>query len=488
MSQTRFVISLVLSSIFGGMIALAGFYVFNQPKKYTSIEDHQKVLQANYPAEIPIKVPDGLDFRRASTLVRPAVVHIKISHLQNASSHHNREEYEDLFRQFPGDNYFRSFPRQSTGSGVIVSDDGYLVTNYHVIDEATSIEVILYDKRSYEAELIGTDPSTDLALLKINEINLPFVKYGDSESLQIGEWVLAVGNPFDLTSTVTAGIVSAKGRNINLLKDNYAIESFIQTDAAVNPGNSGGALVNLKGELIGVNTAIATHTGYYSGYSFAIPITIVKKVMDDLMNYGEIQRALLGVTIREVDAVLAQEKNLKDIGGVYLLSVKEDGAAGLAGLEVGDIIKTVDKTPTNSAAELQAIIATHRPGDKVEVLYERGGFLNKVSVLLRNKTGNTQLFKKEEVKKTLVLGAELGSLSQSEKLRLGIKDGVKVVHIYQGKIKESGMEDGFIITKVDDRLVSSPEEVSRIIQKKRKTIAIDGLYPNGDKAYYAIGW
>ncbi|MCS7073317.1 MAG: trypsin-like peptidase domain-containing protein, partial [Bacteroidia bacterium] len=295
-----------------------------------------------------------MDFRSAAAQATPAVVHIKstITKRNSRSSSPFGDDFNP-FREFFGDGFIQPQPTDATGSGVILTADGYVATNNHVIENADKIEVILNDNRSYTATLVGTDPSTDLALLKINEKNLPFLKFGDSDKLEIGEWVLAVGNPFNLTSTVTAGIVSAKARSINILQDRFKIESFIQTDAAVNPGNSGGALINTKGELVGINTAIATKTGYFSGYSFAVPVNIVRKVMDDLMQYGEVQRGFLGIEIRDVNAELAKEKKLKDVKGVYVGKVNENSAAESAGLKEGDVITKIDEVKVNTASELQ---------------------------------------------------------------------------------------------------------------------------------------
>jgi Do/DeqQ family serine protease len=493
MSKRFYVLSLILSSIFGGLITLTGAWLMMpRPANYTSLEQRQKSYFANYqPIKPIIKVPEGLNFTHAASLVRSAVVHIKITYASSrASRKSNRESLEDMFRQYHG-NGEQYYPRQSSGSGVIISDDGYIATNNHVIDDAGGIQVVLNDKRTYQAKVIGTDAATDLALLKIEEKNLPFVHYGNSDGVQVGDWVLAIGNPFDLTSTVTAGIVSAKGRNINLLEDNHAIEAFIQTDAVVNPGNSGGALVNLQGELIGVNTAIATHTGYYAGYSFAIPINLVKKVMDDLMNFGETQRALLGVTILGVDADLAKQKSLKTIKGVYVDGVSDNGAAKMAGLRSGDIILAIDKEEVNSSPDLQSIIGMHRPGDKVEITYNRLGQTFKTFVTLRNKWGNLQILRTREIDKVTIMGAEFSPLNEEEKKRLGLDFGVKVISLGKGKIKESGMRAGFIVMRIEGSPIKNPQDIKNILQKnqpKKRTLAIDGIYPNGTKQYYAIGW
>jgi serine protease Do len=478
---------MLISSFLGGVITLTGYhFLWNDVSPYPSIENRQNAVLANFDVDSSqVSVPQGLNFIHAAHKVRPAVVHIKTTYKQRKIRQSEEDPIEDMFRQFHGDKY-PIFPRQSSGSGVILTDDGFIATNYHVIDNAHSIEVILNDKRSYTARLIGTDRSTDLALLKINEKNLPFVKYGNADKLEIGEWVLAVGNPLDLTSTVTAGIISAKGRNIDLLKDEYAIEAFIQTDAAVNPGNSGGALVNLKGELIGINTAIATQTGYYAGYSFAVPVNIVKKVMDDLMNFGETQRALLGVKIHEVDAVLAKEKNLKEISGVYILGVIEQGSAYKAGIREGDVIQSIGNEKINSPSELQTVIATQRPGQKVNIKFLRNSKQLETVVILQNKLGNTHLAAQNQI-----LGASLGNIPAKEKQKLGISDGVKVMNLIEGKMQESGIQNGFIITQISGKKMKTPDDVIQIIQlyqKDNKTFTLEGIYPQGKKGYYIIGW
>ncbi len=288
------------------------------------------------------------------------------------------EAGEDPFRDFHSSPFHNPGPRESAGSGVVISPDGYIITNNHVIEKAKWIEVILDDKRTYVGTVIGTDPTTDLALVKIEEEDLPFAVYGNSDHLKVGEWVLAVGNPFDLTSTVTAGIVSAKGRNINILRteDNMQVESFIQTDAAVNPGNSGGALVNLKGELIGINTAIATQSGISQGYSFAVPVSLARKVMEDLLKFGTVQRALLGVRIDDINAQLAQDKGIDYIRGVFVQDVNENSAAYEAGIKSGDVILKIDDREVNSTSELQSYVATFHPGDKIDITYNRKGRVN----------------------------------------------------------------------------------------------------------------
>jgi Do/DeqQ family serine protease len=386
----------------------------------------------------------------------------------------------DLFFGNPG-------PQMGSGSGVIISNDGYIITNNHVIKGADEIEVVLNDKRSFSAVIIGTDPSTDIALIKISASELPTISYGNSDEVQVGEWVLAVGNPFNLTSTVTAGIVSAKGRNANILGGGSSIEAFIQTDAAVNPGNSGGALVNVKGELIGINTAIATNTGAFSGYSFAVPVNIAKKVAEDIKNFGTVQRAFLGLQIRDVDASLVNEEELKVNNGVYVSDFLPNSAAESAGIKKGDVIIQIDQNKVKATPELMEIIGRKRPGDKITVTVNRKGQLNDFTVTLRNAEGKTSIVKKESTDLAQVLGGEFENVSKKELEALKIEGGVKVKRLTAGKLKETGIREGFIITKIDRSLVNNTKELLKILEDKKGGILIEGYYPNGSKAYYGFG-
>jgi serine protease Do len=497
MNTKKLVLVAFLSSILGGIFALTGYKMFFYEKQYQSISESQGNYQlSNFITATDTStavVPEGLNFINAANRVTPAVVHIKTMYEVTSSNGGNQDEMDEMFRDFFGDGGPHGSPggrQEAAGSGVILTDDGYIVTNNHVVDKAAKIMVTLNDKRSYEATLIGVDPTTDLALIKINETRLPFVKYGNSDNTKVGEWVLAVGNPFNLTSTVTAGIVSAKARNINILrdKDNLAIESFIQTDAAVNPGNSGGALVDLKGNLIGINTAIATPSGTFAGYSFAVPVTLVKKVMDDLLKYGQVQRALLGVQIQDVTAELAKEKGIVSVSGVYIGAVNAGSAAEEAGLTSGDVIKKINETDVNSSSELQEQVARYRPGDKVKVTFERKGNVKTAEIVLKNKMGDTKLVKLEpgEVKSTL--GAELMMAPKEELKKLRLESGVKVTKIENGKFKDAGIKEGFIIISVDKKKVSTPEEIINLIERSQQGgVLLEGVYPNGIKKYYGLG-
>lgn len=370
-------------------------------------------------------------------------------------------------------------PRIGTGSGVIVGSDGYIMTNNHVIADAQDIEVTLHDNRTYKAVLVGTDPTTDLALLQIKEKGLPTVSFVNSDEIKIGEWVLAVGNPFSLNSTVTAGIVSAKGRNINILKEKYAVEDFIQTDAAINPGNSGGALVNLDGGLVGINTAIASPTGAYSGYGFAVPANLVLKVMQDLMEFGVVQRGVLGVMIRDVDGNLAREKDLEIVKGVFVDTLMENSAAAEAGMMAGDVIVEINDVEVNTTPQLQGIIARYRPGEKVVVTVNRNGKEKVIDVILKDSNGGTALISKENVEILKVLGLELEET----------ESGVKVTKIYPGKVRrQTLMREGFIISSIDGKKVKSKDQVIKMLEEKQGGVMMEGFYEDlPGEHYYAFG-
>ncbi len=403
----------------------------------------------------------------------------------------------DIFSEFfygpgAGGREFKQYGAGS-GSGVIISADGYIVTNNHVIEDANEIEVILNDNRKYTAEIVGTDPSTDLAVLKIKEKNLQAIPIGNSDNILVGEWVLAVGNPFNLTSTVTAGIVSAKARNINLLSDRSSanvvpIESFIQTDAAVNPGNSGGALVNTKGELVGINTAIASQTGSYSGYSFAIPVNLVKKVMNDLMDYGVVQRGFLGVQIADITQEIKEEKNLPDTKGVYIAKITENGGADKAGVKSGDVVLKVGNKEVNSVAALQEEVGKRRPGDKVSVTIRNSkGYEVVKEIVLRNRDGETKLVTKEEVEKNASLGATFRELTSKEKEELNISNGVKIKSLGAGKLKSLGLTEGMVITKINNEPVTSVEHLTNKLNNRNRGVLLEILTESGRKDYVGFG-
>ncbi|MBX2980753.1 MAG: Do family serine endopeptidase [Flavobacteriales bacterium] len=426
------------------------------------------------------------DLVEAAEMSVNSVVHVTTESMVNV-----RDPFADLFwgHRAP----IQQQPRQGAGSGVIITDDGYIVTNNHVVDGADKIKVHLNDRRSFDARVIGRDPSTDLALLKIDATELNAMGYGDSDDVRVGEWVLAVGNPMSLTSTVTAGIISAKARNINLLqydaeRDIFPIESFLQTDAAVNPGNSGGALVNTSGQLIGINTAIASTTGQYAGYSFAIPVNIVKKVTNDLLEFGSVQRAYIGVSIRDLDQKLAKELKLDRINGVYVNGITDGGAAQLAGLRSGDVIIRIGTMDVNNVPQLQEQVSRYRPGDKVAVAVLRDGKESVMDVTLRGRDGVlTSNSTKGTTQPTTTLGADLRNATEEELRDLKLTSGVKVTAINGGKLRSSGIREGFIITRIDQEPITSVEQLMGILNKKKGGVLVEGVYPNGTKAYYGLG-
>ena len=439
------------------------------------------------------------DFVYAASVASPCVVHVKskVAIRGRGFNYPDPGPFKDFFDdefwkrffQIPEDGERENFAR-AAGSGVIIDQDGYIVTNNHVIDQAQEIEVVLHNQRSYEARVVGRDPSTDLALLQIEEDNLPALPFANSDEAQVGEWVLAVGNPFyNLSSTVTAGIISAKARNINILQDNAAIESFIQTDAAVNRGNSGGALVNTDGALIGINTAIASPTGVYAGYAFAIPSNIVEKVVHDIKKYGVVQRAYLGVFVRNLDGQLIEDLKLDTAEGVLVDSLTLNGAASRAGIRSGDIILAIDDQKIKNAADLQAKIGTHKPGDEVKVRIFRDGSSQSITARLRNVSGGVEEVKKVRNEVVEMLGAEFGALTVEEKNKLKIKSGLEVTRLHSGKLKaQTEMREGFIITKIDDKKINSVEDLTAILKSREGGVLIEGIYPDSPEVhYYALG-
>lgn len=426
----------------------------------------------------------AVDFTEAAERSVNAVVHVTTETTINV-----RDPFADFFWGYRAPSQQRQ--QQGAGSGVIISADGYIVTNNHVVEGADKIKVHLNDRRQFDARIVGRDPSTDIAVLKVEGADLATLEYGNSDEVKVGEWVLAVGNPMNLTSTVTAGIVSAKARNINLLqydpsRDVFPIESFIQTDAAVNPGNSGGALVNAKGELVGINTAIASNTGQYTGYSFAVPVNIVKKVAGDIVEYGSVQRAYLGVSIRDMDQALAQELRMEKPRGVYVNGLTDGGAAADAGLEKGDVITRVGSIAVNNVPQLQEQVGKFKPGDRVPVTVLRNGAERVVELTLRGREGSTTASKTRS-ERLETLGAELRAASDDELSALRLKNGVKVASVNGGKFRASGIREGFIITRIDQQQVSTPADVEKAISNKRGGVLVEGVYPNGTKAYYGLG-
>ncbi len=479
--------------LIGGMLPLSLSMVLNG-NPYQSLSDQvidgNRIANARNVNFTGNAAAIGPDFVQASQSSINAVVHVTTKVVRTAVQ--RDPFYEFFYGPGTGNREFKQYGSGS-GSGVIVSSEGYIVTNNHVIEGASEIEVILNDNSKYTAKVIGADPSTDIAVLKIEAQNLSPISLGNSDNLQIGEWVLAVGNPFNLTSTVTAGIVSAKARNINILserrtQDNVPIESFIQTDAAVNPGNSGGALVNTKGELVGINTAIASQTGSYSGYSFAIPVNLVQKVMRDLIDFGIVQRGFLGVQIADITQEVKEKNELLNTKGVFISKVVEDGGADKAGIKDGDVILKIGTKEVNSVAALQEEIGKRRPGDKVPLTIRnhKGEEVVK-EILLRNSNGETALLDKETISKNTALGATFVALTEKEKKELNITNGVKIKSINAGKLMSLGLEEGMMITKINDKPVISVEFLTAELNKSNKGVLLEVVSKTGKRDYVGFG-
>ena len=476
--------------ILGGTLPLATFVVLNQPTDKLS----DRVIDGNryYNAQ-PVGynlAGTSVDFTEASANTINSVVHVTTKVVQTTFQ---RDPFQEFFYgPGAGGREFKQFGA-GAGSGVIISSEGYIVTNNHVIKDASEIEVTFNDNSKYTAKIIGADPSTDIAVLKIEGSGFQPIPLGNSDDLKIGEWVLAVGNPFNLTSTVTAGIVSAKARNINLLGDRtnndaVPIESFIQTDAAVNPGNSGGALVNTRGELVGINTAIASQTGSYSGYSFAVPVNLVEKVMRDLIDYGIVQRGYLGVQIADITQEIKEKNSLTNLKGVFLAKVIEDGSADKAGLKDGDVILKIGNKDVNSVASLQEEIGKRRPGDKVSLtIRKKDGEEIVKELVLRNKEGETTLMTKEEIKKNFALGATFTELTAKEKKELNIAYGVKIIAIGTGKLKSLGLKEGTIITKVNNEPVETVEQLTVKLNGISRGILLEVMSESGKRDFVGFG-
>lgn len=484
--------ALFAAAILGSAITVGSFQLIKEDQtnhSQTAIEKVPAFHTAYTTGENGEVVP--LDFTKAAEKVMPAVVHITST--QKYAANRQMQQIPEPFRDFFGPQQRgQQGPRRGSGSGVIINRDGYIVTNNHVIDNADEIEVTLHDNRTFVAEVIGTDPSTDLGLIKIKSEDLPYLPIVNSNNVKVGEWVLAVGNPFNLNSTVTAGIVSAKGRNIGILnnatqsnRQNTSIESFIQTDAAVNPGNSGGALTNLNGDLIGINTAIASPTGAYSGYSFAVPSNIVAKVVEDLMTYGVVQRGWLGVTIRSVNDDIVRELELEVMSGALIDSISVNSGAMEAGIKSGDVIVKIDDVEIRNTANLIGYVGSKRPGDRVNIKVNRDGKEKSFDVMLKNREGNTEIVKREAKDALDILGLELEPVDAKTLKKLRLENGVRVKSLNTGEVKKTTqMREGFIITKIDGKEVTSAKDVNRILENKKGGILIEGVYENAPGSYY----
>jgi serine protease Do len=493
----------LLTAFAGGAMALGTYKVFE--KKYTdnmSIEDRQKVYFASNPSPTITSSAGDVDFTQAAAMVTPAVVYIRTTY-SATQSQGGGDPFEDFFGDMLGQRRGRSqAPQRASGSGVIISTDGYIVTNNHVVANADKVEVTTSDKRILQAKVIGTDPNTDLALLKVSATNLPIVKLGNSDNVRVGEWVLAVGNPFNLNSTVTAGIVSAKGRNIGILdQDNSprnpfdrtgntneprikkGIESFIQTDAAINPGNSGGALVNTKGELIGINSAIASHTGAYEGYGFAVPINLAKKVLNDIEKYGTVKRGYLGVNFTDLtDRDQAELLHVDKSIGLYVNDLVEGGGAAQAGLQKGDIITKVEGNTIYSSSDLQEHVARLKPGDKVNITVLRGTAEKNFSVTLKPESAVVKTAVTKSAEELFnKLGASFQPLSDAQKSKFHVQSGVVVTQVRPGRLFDAtDIPAGSVITNINKQPIKSVGDIDKAITNTRNgMLVISGIYPDG---------
>jgi Do/DeqQ family serine protease len=478
----KYLLGALFMAILGASIALFAYTKLQGKSTPEVSKDSSKVEIKDAQAFLTsMQMQEGqIDFTYAAEQTVHAVVHVHTKTMVGGQANNPIMEW------FYGNRDSRPREMNGYGSGVIISGDGYIITNNHVIDNAESVEVTLNDKRTFTAQVIGRDPSSDIALIKIKAENLPFIKYGDSDQLRLGEWVLAVGNPFNLTSTVTAGIVSAKGRNLGLNEGDYRIESFIQTDAALNVGNSGGALVTTKGLLVGITSAIISPSGAYAGNSFAIPVSIVKKVVDDLKEFGEVQRALIGVNIVDVDADVAEKQKLSEVKGILITNIIDNGSAQDAGLKENDVIVKLDGLNVNTVAELQEQVGKHRPGDKATVTYIRNGKENSVPIVLKNRAGNTKVVT-AEMGENVVFGAKLEALGSSDMRSMRVDYGVKVIELNDGKFKDLGLKRGYVILTVNGKKVKSPSDVMKFTNNGTTLKSIGGVQSDGTIFSYQFG-
>ncbi len=491
--KRKFYLLIVLAAMVGGATTayLTSKVILNNSNSTiatTTVRDNN-----HHFASLPSSPQGTVDLTHAAEKTVMAVVNIekreKVN--QQRSGSHSMDEFFQYFGMPRGygqqQQQPRSQERRSGGSGVIISPDGYIISNNHVVENASELRVTLNDGRTFDAQIIGTDPTTDLALIKVDGENLPVVEFGNSDALKLGEWVLAVGNPYNLSSTVTAGIVSAKGRSLNAIDSQFPIESFIQTDAAINPGNSGGALVNTSGELIGINTLIYSQTGNYVGYGFAVPTTIVQKVVMDLMEYGIVQRAMLGVTYQEItDAFIehqGKEKGISESGGLYVVDVTENGAANAAGIKSGDILVEIDGNKITGSAVLQETIAKHRPNDKIKIGVKRDGQVKHFDVTLRNRAGEEKLLSKGSQDVAAQLGGKLVAASESLLEKLNLRYGVQVAEVGSGTLRKANIKSGFVITSINEMPITSVNDVYKI---KGEISVIEGIYPDGRRFTYSL--
>ena len=476
----RGILITLLSALAGGLTAYAVVKMV-LPEQGTEIV--QTTMDGARFRTVSLTQDNWPDFTYAAESAVDAVVYVKVSATQTMQQ--APSSIFDFFFGFPQQGAPQQREKVGSGSGVIIREDGYIVTNNHVIEGATKIEVTLNNNQTYQATLVGTDPATDVALLKIEANGLPVVPFGDSDKLRLGEWVIAIGSPYDLRSTITAGIVSAKGRSMPNYSGEFKIESFIQTDAAVNPGNSGGALVDKAGNLVGINTAIISQTGSYAGYSFAVPVNIVKKIVYDLMDYGSVQRAVLGITMQEIDDKIANELKLSSRNGVYIVEVSKSGAADKAGIKAGDVLIAIDSTMLTNSASVQEAVSRFSPGDEAVVTVIRDGKEKKLDVKFKGTAKENGT--KSDDGSVAFYGSSIKAASEETLAKLGIKNGVEIVELGPGKLMEAGATEGFVIQYVNDHPVKTPEDIIEIVKKSKRTVFIEGTTPSGRTGYFGFG-
>ena len=475
----RGILITLLSALAGGVTAYAVVKSVTNNGYPADDEAHQTGMFRT----VNLQQDNWPDFTYAAESAVDAVVYVKVTSTQTMQQ--APSSIFDYFFGFPqGGGAPQQRERVGSGSGVIIREDGYIVTNNHVIDDATKIEVTLNNNQTYQATLVGTDPATDIALLKIDATGLPMIPFGDSDKLRLGEWVIAIGSPYDLRSTITAGIVSAKGRSMPNYTGEFKVESFIQTDAAVNPGNSGGALVNKEGQLVGINTAIYSQTGSYSGYSFAVPVNIVKKIAYDLMDFGSVKRAVLGISMGPIDDKIAEELKLSSRNGVYISEVSKSSAADEAGIKAGDVITAVDSMPVNSTSAVQEAVSRYSPGDKAVITVIRDGKEKKFDVTFKGTSQENGTVTDDGA--VAFYGSSIKEADEKTLDKFGLKNGVEIVELGPGKLMEAGATEGFIILYVNDHPVKTPQDVIDIVKKSKRTVFIEGVTPSGRTGYFGF--
>jgi Do/DeqQ family serine protease len=475
----RGILIALLSSVVAGLTAFAvvKYAMYNQTPTVVQVDEGARFRTVN------LSEDNWPDFTYAAESAVDAVVYVRVKATETAQEMPG--SILDFFFGMPQQGAPRQRERVGSGSGVIIREDGYIVTNNHVIEGATEIEVTLNNNEKYSAVLVGTDPATDVALLKVDAKGLPFIPFADSDKLRLGEWVIAIGSPYDLRSTITAGIVSAKGRSMPNYSGEFKIESFIQTDAAVNPGNSGGALVDKAGRLVGINTAIISQTGSYSGYSFAVPSNIVKKIVYDLIDFGSVKRAMLGITMQPIDDKIADELKLSSRNGVYIVEVLKNSAADKAGLAKGDVIVAVDSVKITTPSSVQEVVSRFSPGDKAKVTVIRDGKEKTLEVVFKGTAQENGTVAEDG--SVAFYGSSLKEADKETLAKFGLKNGVQIIELGAGKLKDAGAVEGFIILYVNDQPVKSPQEVVDIVKKSKRSVFVEGITPSGRTGYFGFG-